>query len=126
MKHATYSRGLSCMLLVWTGCNSSPGRPKSDSAVIPPDQVMDSICSTTRTVQDAMERAEKVERRSLWPIRFFSQLLTIPRFVAPSQMECPVPPMPAFARVRGGMLTEKQIEALVRGIRSWAKSDVLR
>src|ERR1700721_572770 len=33
--------------------------------------------------------------------------------------------MPAFAQSAGGMLTDKQIEALVRGIRSWAKPDAL-
>ena len=35
--------------------------------------------------------------------------------------------MPAFARRSGGMLTDEQISAIVRGIRShWAKPDVLR
>jgi len=33
--------------------------------------------------------------------------------------------MPAFAQSAGGMLTDKQIDALVSGIRSWAKSDIL-
>jgi len=33
--------------------------------------------------------------------------------------------MPAFAQSAGGMLTDKQVDALVNGIRSWAKSDVL-
>ncbi len=31
--------------------------------------------------------------------------------------------MPAFAQSAGGMLTEKQIDALVSGIRSWAKTN---
>jgi len=34
-------------------------------------------------------------------------------------------PMPAFAQTAGGMLTEKQIDALVSGIRSWAKPNAL-
>jgi len=33
--------------------------------------------------------------------------------------------MPAFAQSAGGMLTDKQIDALVRGIRSWEKPDAL-
>jgi mono/diheme cytochrome c family protein len=37
----------------------------------------------------------------------------------------PGTPMPAFAQSAGGMLTDKQIDALVRGIRSWAKPDTL-
>jgi len=38
----------------------------------------------------------------------------------------PGTPMPAFAQSAGGILTDKQIDALVRGIRSWAKPDTLR
>jgi mono/diheme cytochrome c family protein len=38
----------------------------------------------------------------------------------------PGTPMPAFAQSAGGMLTDKQIDALVRGIRSWAKPQALR
>ena len=34
-------------------------------------------------------------------------------------------PMSAFGQSAGGMLTDKQIDALVRGIRSWAKPDAL-
>jgi mono/diheme cytochrome c family protein len=34
--------------------------------------------------------------------------------------------MPAFAQSAGGMLTDKQIDALVSGIRSWASSSDLR
>lgn len=37
----------------------------------------------------------------------------------------PGTPMPAFAQSAGGMLTDRQINALVRGIRSWAKPDAL-
>jgi len=33
--------------------------------------------------------------------------------------------MPAFAKSAGGMLTDSQIEILVRGIRAWAKPDAL-
>jgi len=35
-------------------------------------------------------------------------------------------PMPAFAQSAGGMLTDEQIDALVRGIRSWAKPNAFR
>ena len=38
----------------------------------------------------------------------------------------PGTPMPAFAQSAGGMLTDKQIDALVQGIRAWAKPDALR
>jgi mono/diheme cytochrome c family protein len=35
-------------------------------------------------------------------------------------------PMPAFAQSAGGTLTDKQIDAIVSGIRSWAKPNLLR
>jgi cytochrome c oxidase cbb3-type subunit III len=39
----------------------------------------------------------------------------------------PGTPMPAFAQTAGGMLTNKQIDAIVSGIRSrWSKPDLLR
>jgi mono/diheme cytochrome c family protein len=38
----------------------------------------------------------------------------------------PGTPMPAFAQSAGGTLTEKQIDAIVEGIRSWARPDALR
>jgi cytochrome c oxidase cbb3-type subunit III len=34
--------------------------------------------------------------------------------------------MPAFARTAGGMLTDAQVEAIVSGIRAWAKPDAVR
>jgi mono/diheme cytochrome c family protein len=37
----------------------------------------------------------------------------------------PGTPMSAFAQTAGGMLTDKQIDALVSGIRSWAKPNAL-
>ncbi|MGC2209975.1 MAG: c-type cytochrome [Candidatus Korobacteraceae bacterium] len=38
----------------------------------------------------------------------------------------PGTPMPAFAQSAGGMLTDMQIGILVRGVRSWARPDLLR
>jgi cytochrome c oxidase cbb3-type subunit 3 len=37
----------------------------------------------------------------------------------------PGTPMPAFAQKAGGLLTDTQVEILVRGIRCWAKPDAL-
>jgi mono/diheme cytochrome c family protein len=38
----------------------------------------------------------------------------------------PGTPMPAFAQRAGGMLTDKQIDVIVTGIRSWAKPEMLQ
>src|ERR1700758_3812896 len=37
----------------------------------------------------------------------------------------PGTPMPAFAQSAGGILTEKQIDAIVSGIRSWAEPNAV-
>jgi len=37
----------------------------------------------------------------------------------------PGTPMPAFAQSAGGMLSDQQIDALMQGIRAWAKPDAL-
>jgi mono/diheme cytochrome c family protein len=34
--------------------------------------------------------------------------------------------MPAFAQSAGGMLTDKQIDVIVSGVRGWSKPDILR
>jgi mono/diheme cytochrome c family protein len=41
-------------------------------------------------------------------------------------MGVPGTPMPAFAQTAGGMLTDQQIDAIIGGIRSWAKPGTLR
>ena len=112
------------MLLVGTGCSSSPGRPKSDSASLAPDQVIafttlyNQNCAGCHGVSGkggaAIALADPV-------FLAFADDTAIRRTV---EKGVPSTAMPAFARASGGMLSEKQIEAIVRGIRSWAKSDV--
>ena len=84
------------------GCNSSPGRPKSDSEIIPPSQVMEFSLLYSQNCAGCLVRTEGVERRSLWPIPFFLRSLTIARFAALPQAECPAHRCRRLRRVRVG------------------------
>src|SRR5216683_2259809 len=110
---------------VCTGCNSSPGRPKSESEVIPPNQVMDfkvlynQNCAGCHGASGSGGAAIALAN----PVYLAIADDRVIRRIAASGV--PGTPMPAFAQSAGGMLTDKQIDALVRGIRSWAKPNAL-
>ena len=112
--------------LACIGCNSAPGRPGLDSEVIPPDQIMEfnvlyaSNCSGCHGENGKGGAAVSLSD----PVFLAIADETVIRRVATSGV--PGTPMPAFARSAGGMLTDKQIEAIVSGIRSWAKPDTVR
>src|SRR5438445_2492161 len=113
-------------MLVSIACQNSPGRPSRYSKVIPPDQVLD---FTTLYAQNCAGcHGSGGNRGAAIP-------LADPVFLAIADDEAirrtasngvPGTPMPAFARSAGGMLTEKQIDTIVGGIRSWAKPDSLQ
>jgi cytochrome c oxidase cbb3-type subunit III len=113
-------------LVACIGCNSAPGRPGPDSEVIPPDQIMEfnvlyaSNCSACHGPNGKGGAAVSLSD----PVFLAIADDTVIRRVATSGV--PGTPMPAFARSAGGMLTDKQIEVIVSGIRSWAKPDTLR
>ena len=108
------------------GCSSSPGRPGPDSEVVPPAEILDfnvlfaSNCSGCH--------GENGKGGAAVP-------LSDPVFLAIADDDAirrtgskgvTGTSMPAFAQSAGGMLTDKQIDAIVNGIRSWAKPDGLR
>jgi cytochrome c oxidase cbb3-type subunit 3 len=106
------------------GCSGSSGRPASGSAPVPPDQVTDfsllysQNCAGCHGV-DGMGGAAIALANSVF--------LAIADDTVIRRIASGVPgtPMPAFAQSAGGMLTETQIDALVRGIRAWAKPNAL-
>src|SRR5712692_2684066 len=108
------------------GCSSSPGRPGKDSEVVPPNQIMDfkllysQNCAGCHGVEGKGGAAIALAN----PVFLAVADDTVIRRIAASGV--PGTPMPAFAQSAGGMLTDKQIDALVSGIRSWAKHDAFR
>lgn len=111
-------------LLVCTAC-TFPRVPRADSEVIRPSEVMDfnvlyrQNCAGCHGVDGKGGAAMALANPSLLAIADD----TVIRHTAANGV--PATPMPAFAQKAGGMLTEKQIDALVRGIRSWARPNAL-
>jgi cytochrome c oxidase cbb3-type subunit III len=112
------------IVLVSAGCTSSPGRPKSDSDPLAPDQVVaftilyKQNCAGCHGVSGSGGAAIALNNSVFLAI---ADDTAIRRTI---ENGVPYTAMPTFAQNKGGMLTEKQVEAIVQGIRSWAKSDL--
>ena|SRR5216684_4144559 len=113
-------------LLACAACRSSRGVPRSDSVVVPPSEVVDfhllygQNCAGCHGVDGNGGAAIAVAN----PVFLAIADDTVIRRIASNGV--PGTPMPAFAQSAGGMLTDKQIDAIVHGIRFWAKPNALR
>src|SRR6266496_4819488 len=113
--------------LVCTSCANSPARAGGEPQVMRPTQVMDfnviyrENCAGCHGSQGKGGAAIPLSDPVFLAI---ADDVTIRRIAANG---VPGTPMPALAQSAGGMLTDKQIDAIVSGIRArWAKPDVLR
>jgi mono/diheme cytochrome c family protein len=111
---------------VCVACSISSGRPAPNSADVPPDQMVNfdvlygQNCAGCHGVEGSGGAAMSLANPTFLAIADDDVI----RHTAANGV--PGTPMPAFAQSAGGMLTDKQIDALVRGIRSWAKPQALR
>ena len=107
-------------------CSGSSGRPAQDSAAISPAQIVSfsvlyaQNCAGCHGVEGSGGAAMSLANPTFLAIADDNVIRRIAANGVPGT------PMPAFAQSAGGMLTDKQIDALVRGIRSWEKPDALR
>lgn len=119
----TVAAAIAC--LACAACTSSPTEPRVDSEVVPPSQVVDfnqlygQNCAGCHGTSGKGGAAMALANPTFLTIADD----TVIRRTAANGV--PGTPMPAFAQSAGGMLTDKQIDALVRGIRSWAKHNAL-
>ena len=110
---------------VCVACSDSSGRPAQNSAVVPPDQIVDfgvlygQNCAGCHGVEGRDGAAMSLAN----PVFLAIADDTVIRHAAANGV--PGTPMSAFAQSAGGMLTDKQIDAIVSGIRSWAKPGTL-
>jgi cytochrome c oxidase cbb3-type subunit III len=107
------------------GCNNSPGRPKSDSEIIPPSQVMEFGLLYSQNCAGCHGASGKGGAAIALANPVFLAIADDSVIRRAAANGVPGTTMPAFAQSAGAMLTDKQIDALVSGIRSWAKSDIL-
>jgi cytochrome c oxidase cbb3-type subunit 3 len=115
-----------CMLVLWlvAGCSRAPGRPAQDSEVLAPDKVLNFTglyqpnCAGCHGVDGKGGAAIGLNNKNLLAI---VDDATLRRVIAEGVQGTA---MSAFARSSGGLLTDAQVNAIVRGIRSnWGNSD---
>src|SRR5437667_11949778 len=105
--------------LASTGCSNSPGRPGKESEVIPPNEVTDLnllYAQNCAGCHGADGKGGAAIALANPVFRAIANDVAIRRIVAHSLRATA---MPAFAQRAGGLLTDKQIEALVPRIRRW-------
>ncbi len=109
------------VVLVGLGCSNSPERPRAASEVVPPSQIVDfkllygQNCAGCHGTEGKGGAAIALAD----PVYLAIAQDSVIRQATANGV--PGTPMPAFAQSAGGMLTDKQIDAIVNGIRSWAK-----
>jgi mono/diheme cytochrome c family protein len=94
--------------------------------VIPPDRITDFNTLYTQNCSGCHGRGGKGGAAIPLSDPVFLAIADDAAIRTTATMGVPGTPMPAFAQVAGGMLTDQQIDAIVAGIRAWAKPDVLR
>ena len=118
------SLGIFLVALAGSGCNSSPGRPGPE--VIPPDQIVEFNVLYGHNCAGCHGAGGKEGAAVPLGDPVFLAIADDAAIRRITANGVPGTPMPAFAQSAGGMLTDKQIDALVRGLRSWAQPDILR
>ena len=113
-------------LLACAACAGSPGAPRAGSVVLPPNQVLEFNLLFTENCAGCHGPDGKGGAAIALANPVFLAIADDAVIRAAAANGVPNTPMPAFAQNTGGMLTDQQIDALARGIRSWAKPDALR
>jgi mono/diheme cytochrome c family protein len=127
MKHRPILVTLAIVALLAGGaCSSFSGVHPPELAVVPPSQVVDFNALYGQNCAGCHGAGGKGGAAIALANPVFLAIAddTVIRRIASHGV--PGTPMPAFAQSAGGMLTDRQIDALVRGIRSWAKPNALR
>jgi mono/diheme cytochrome c family protein len=107
-------------------CSASLGRPGPDSEVVAPDQILDfnilyaQNCAGCHGPGGSGGLGNALRDSVFLAIADDSAIRNVTAKGVSGTA------MPAFAQSAGGMLTDKQVDTLVSGIRSWAPSGDLR
>jgi cytochrome c oxidase cbb3-type subunit III len=112
-------------LATCVACNRAPGRPAADSAIVRPDQIEDFNLLYSENCAGCHGVDGKGGAASALANPVFLAIADDGAIRQTTANGVSGTAMPAFAQSAGGMLTDKQIDAIVQGIRSWAKPDAL-
>jgi len=117
-------------LLTTMACGSrgvAPGRPGADSQVIPPSRILDARILYANNCAGCHGREGKGGPAIALGDPVYLAIADDPTITRVTAGGVPGTAMPAFAQHSGGMLTDGQIDAIIRGMRArWAKPDALR
>jgi cytochrome c oxidase cbb3-type subunit III len=102
-------------------CSRAPGRPGPHSEVIPPSQVMDFHFLYSENCGGCHGHEGKGGAAISLGNPVFLAIADDAAIRRTVVNGVPGTPMPAFAESAGGLLTDKQIDVIVSGIRAWAK-----
>jgi mono/diheme cytochrome c family protein len=126
---SSYSRVLRFIVMpiavALCACNDAPGRPGKNPEVARPDEVLDfnilykQNCSGCHGPQGNGGAAIALHN----PVYLAVADDNVIRHTA--SIGVPGTPMTPFAQSAGGMLTDKQVDVIVRGIRAWARPGLL-
>ncbi len=126
MKCQTILRGfIPFAVLLCVSCNGSPGRPGTDSAVVRPNQIMDFDVLYAHNCRGCHGPSGNGGAAPALANPVFLAVADDASILRTAANGVLGTPMPAFAESEGGMLTDKQIDVIVHGIRAWAKPDIL-
>lgn len=112
--------GMAC-----TACGRAPGQPVPDSQVIAPDEITDFNILFANNCAGCHGPGGKGGAAISLSNPIFLAIADDTAIRRTATNGVPGTPMPAFAQSAGGMLTDKQIDVIVSGIRSWAKPGML-
>jgi len=117
-------------LLATTACGihgTASGRPAADSQVIPPSKIVDASVLYARNCAGCHGRDGKGGAAIALGDPVYLAIANDATLTRVTADGVPGTSMPAFAQHSGGLLSDSQIDAIVRGIRvRWAKPDTLR
>jgi len=126
MKHRSILTCAVLSIMFCTGCSRAPGRPGPNSEVIPPGQVLDFHLLYSENCGGCHGRDGKSGTAISLGNPVFLAIADDAAIRRPVVNGVTGTPMPAFAESAGGILTDKQIDVIVSGIRSWAKPGAIR
>jgi len=117
---------LALLVLVCSGCSSSPGRPAADAIPVDPENIADFGILYAHNCAGCHGPDGKGGASIALANPLYLAITDDPTMRHVTTIGVAGTLMPAFAKSAGGMLTDKQIDVIVRGIREqWSKPDVL-
>jgi len=112
-------------IIVCAGCGGLPGQPGPGSEVVAPNQIMDFNILYAENCAGCHGGNGKGGLAISLSNPVFLAIADDAAIRRATANGATGTPMPAFAQSAGGMLTDKQIDVIVSGIRSWAQPDTL-